>query len=127
MATDKQKLMALGIEKLADALLERAAFDPATRALIERLIGTAEENVQWFKNILADLEYSDEYVDWEEAADFTNELEVSLWNLQCMNIDPVTGVELAAAFYRTDEKLFERCDDSGGDLGTVFPIITIFS
>ena len=34
--------------------------------------------------------------------------------------DPLTGVELVAAFYETDESVFNRCDDSSGRVGDVF-------
>ena len=34
--------------------------------------------------------------------------------------DPRTGVELVAAFYETDEVIFNHCDDSNGRIGDVF-------
>lgn len=34
--------------------------------------------------------------------------------------DPITGVELVAAFYEADSTIFEMCDDSSGNIGDVF-------
>jgi hypothetical protein len=34
--------------------------------------------------------------------------------------DPLTGVELVAAFYEADNTIFEMCDDSSGNIGDVF-------
>ena len=34
--------------------------------------------------------------------------------------DPLTGVELVAAFYEVDNTIFEICDDSNGNIGDVF-------
>jgi len=34
--------------------------------------------------------------------------------------DPITGVELVAAFYEADNTIFEMCDDSSGNIGDVF-------
>ena len=34
--------------------------------------------------------------------------------------DPLTGVELVAAFYEADNTIFEMCDDSSGNIGMVF-------
>ena len=34
--------------------------------------------------------------------------------------DPLTGVELVAAFYEADDTIFEMCDDSSGNIGDVF-------
>ena len=34
--------------------------------------------------------------------------------------DPLTGIELVAAFYEADSTVFEMCDDSNGNIGDVF-------
>jgi hypothetical protein len=34
--------------------------------------------------------------------------------------DPLTGVELVAAFFEADNTIFEMCDDSSGNIGMVF-------
>ena len=120
MNPDKQKLMALGAEKLADVFLERACYDSATYDLVERLVATPEENVEWFRAELAKLKASDRYYDWEETSDFAHKIEVMLWNFELVDIDPVAGVELAAALYRADTYFFEHSDETSDALRYVF-------
>jgi hypothetical protein len=53
----KQKLIDLGAETLAQALLDIAVFSDAADDLIERLIATPDENVKRFQKKLAGLEF----------------------------------------------------------------------
>ncbi len=43
-----------------------------------------------------------------------------LQNLKAGVDDPLTGVELVAAFYEADSTIFDMCDDSNGNIGDVF-------
>lgn len=116
----KQKLIDLGAEALAGALLTFAVHSDEVDDLIEQLIATPKENVQRFKKKLFDLKHSNRFIDWEGAADFGRELEMLLLDLKSGINDPFTGVELVAAFYEADNTIFEMCDDSSGDIGDVF-------
>ena len=116
----KQKLIALGAEALADALLNLAAHSDEADDLIEQLIATPKENVQRFKQKLSSLKHSRRFVDWRGASSFARELEMLLQDLKSGVDDPFTGVELVAAFYETDNTIFEMCDDSSGNIGDVF-------
>ncbi len=51
----KQKLICLGSETLAEALLDLAVYSNAVDDLIEQLIATPKENVQRFKKKLASM------------------------------------------------------------------------
>jgi hypothetical protein len=55
----KQKLIDLGAEALADALLNLAVHSDEADELIEQLIASPEENVQRFKMKLGNLRNSD--------------------------------------------------------------------
>jgi len=116
----KQKLIDLGAERLAHALLEIAVLNDAADDLVERLIATPKENIQRFKKKLAGLKRSKRFIDWRGASGFARDLTRLLQDLKSGVSDPLTGVEMVAAFYETDEDIFERCDDSGGDVGDVF-------
>ena len=116
----KQKLIHLGPEVLADALLEIAAHSNTADDLIERLIATPQENVQRFKKKLASLKRSRRFIDWRGAAGFARELEMLLQDLRAGVDDPLTGAMLVARFYETDERVLGHCDDSSGNLGDVF-------
>lgn len=116
----KQKLIDLGSETLAEALLNLAMRSDEANDLIEQLIATPKENVQRFKKKLSGLKQARRFVDWRGASGFTRELEMLLQDLKSGVDDPLTGVELVAAFYEADNTIFEMCDDSSGNIGDVF-------
>lgn len=55
-----------------------------------------------------------------EVAAFADDLRASLLELKGNVDDPREGVEAVAGFFRSDEALFNKCDDSYGFLGQVF-------
>ncbi len=116
----KQKLIDLGAETLADALLNFAVHSDEADELIEQLIATPEENVQRFKQKLSSLKRRKRFISWRESASFSRELEMLLQDLKSGVDDAPTGVELVAAFYEADNTIFEMCDDSSGNIGDVF-------
>ena len=116
----KQKLIDLGPDALAEALLNLAVHSDETDDLIEQLIATPKENVQRFKKKLSGLKHSRRFIDWRGSASFARELEMLLQDLKSGVDDPLTGVELVAAFFEADSTIFEMCDDSSGNIGEVF-------
>lgn len=116
----KQRLADLGSDALADALLNLAVHSDEADDLIEQLIATPKENVQRFKQKLSGLKHSRRFVDWRGASSFARELEMLLQDLKSGVNDPLSGVELVAAFYEADNTIFEMCDDSSGNIGDVF-------
>ena len=109
----KQKLIELGAERLAHALLEIAVLNDAADDLVERLIATPKENIQRFKKKLAGVKRSKRFIDWRGVSGFARDLTMLLQDLKSGVSDPLTGVEMVAAFYETDEDIFERCDGIG--------------
>ncbi len=121
MAADRRKkLVALGAQALADALLELAVQSDAADDLVERLMASPKENIQRFKKKLSSLKRSRRFIDWRESSGFARELEMLLQDLKAGVTDPLTGVELVAAFYGTDNGALGNCDDSSGHVGDVF-------
>ncbi len=116
----RQKLIDLGADALADALQGLAVHSDEADELIEQLVATPRENVQRFKKKLSSLRHSRHFIDWRGAAGFGRELEMLLQDLKAGVEDPLTGVELVAAFYEADKTIFEMCDDSSGNIGDVF-------
>ena len=116
----KQKLIDLGPDALAEALLNLAVHSDEADDLIEQLIATPKENVQRFKKKLSSLKRRKRFIGWRESAGFSRELEMLLQDLKSGVDDPLTGVELVAAFYEADNTIFEMCDDSSGNIGDVF-------
>lgn len=116
----KQKLIDLGADVIADALMDLAAHSEEADDLIERLIATPKESVQRFKKKLSSLKQSRRFIDWQGVAGFGRELEMLLQDVKAGVDDPLTGVKLVAAFFEADSTIFEMCDDSSGDIGDVF-------
>jgi len=116
----KQKLITLGADTLADALLNLAVQSDAADDLIERLTATPKKNIQRFKKKLASLKSSRHFIDWRGSSAFARKLGMLLQDLKAGVTDPLTGVELVAKFYETDAGVFGHCDDSSGHVGEVF-------
>ena len=113
-------LIKLGAESLADALLDLAVHSDIADDLIESLVSTADENARRFRRRLAGLKRRKRFVGWRESSRFARELTMMLHGLRSSINDPLIGIELMAAFMRTDEAIFENCDDSSGHVGSVF-------
>jgi hypothetical protein len=116
----KQKLIHRGAEALADALLQLAVNSVEVDDLIEQLIATPKEHVLRFKKKLSRLKQAKRFVDWRGTAGFVRELESMLVDVKIGVDDPLTGIELLADFYASDEAIFNKCDDSSGGIGFVF-------
>lgn len=119
-STHKQRLVDLGAERLADALLELAGRDGGADDLVERTIATPQENIERFKRKLTGIKRSRRFIRWGDSATFARELQGLLQDLQEEVSDPRTGVELIAAFYECDKGALGNCDDSSGHVGDVF-------
>lgn len=116
----KQRLMALGADALADALLELAGRDEAADDLLERMIATPMENIKRFKAKLSRIKRSRRFISWGESGAFARELETLLQDLKAGVADPCSGAAMVAAFYETDKGVFDNCDDSSGHVGDVY-------
>lgn len=116
----KQKLIELGEESLADALLKLAIQSDAADDMVDRLIATPQENTVRFREKLSSLKQSRYFVNWRESLSFSRELEALLQDLKAGVDDPLTGVELVSAFYETDRSVFDNCDDSSGHVSGVY-------
>ena len=116
----KVKLIDLGAEALADAMLDLSIHSDEADRLIDHLIATPEEKIQRYKKKLTSLKRSKRFIDWKASSEFVWELEVLLQDLKSGVADPLTGIKLVVAFYETDGSILGRCDDSDGNVGDVF-------
>ena len=64
----KYRLIDLGAETLAEALLKLALYNEEVDDLVERLISTPDENIQRFKAKIEGLKHSRHFVHWHESA-----------------------------------------------------------
>lgn len=63
----RDKLIGLGSERLADALLEMADRTDDAEALVVRMTSTQDEIIKRFRGKLAGLKRSRKFVDWRGA------------------------------------------------------------
>jgi hypothetical protein len=77
-AQRRKKLVALGAEALADALLEMAERVDVVDDMVERLMATPKENIKRYKAKLKDLKSKQRFIEWNESSEFAYELEMLL-------------------------------------------------
>lgn len=120
--TDKKRnqLINLGAEQLADTLLELHDMYPAVSEVVKQLLATPDENIKRYKAKLASLKRSRKFISWHESGDFIQQLRQLLIDLEKSVKEPCAGVELVGRFFETDASIFNRCDDSNGEVGDVF-------
>lgn len=118
--TRKKRLVELGPESLADALLQLAVHNDIADDMVERLIATPRENVKKFQAKLAGVKRSRRFIRWGESYGFSLQLQQLLEILKEGADDPVTGCKMVARFFESDQATFNRCDDSSGHVGDVF-------
>jgi len=116
----KQRLMNLGVETLADTLLDMAGRMIQVDDKISRLIGSEQEKIERYKKKIAAIRGNTQYIEYEETYSFANHLTEMLNDLQSGVTEPGTGLELVAEFFETDEAVFEMCDDSYGTIGEIY-------
>jgi hypothetical protein len=116
----RQKLIALGPEQLADTLLELAERHADVADYLGQLVASPQENVRRFKAKLAALKRRRRFIDWAESTAYAHELSDQLADLKAGVQEPKVGAELVAAFFQADRAIFEQCDDSNGSIGDVF-------
>lgn len=116
----KQRLVDLGAEPLADALIELERHTEIASHIIQNLIASADEKLARFNHTLDRLKRSDTFYDWRETSGFAAELEMLLRDLKTAEPEPLTGLKCVAGFFKLDESILSRCDDSDGTVGQVF-------
>ena len=76
--------------------------------------------VKRYKAQIAGFKRARRFIDYSHSFDFARELESFLYSIQAEITNPESGLGLTVAFYKCDDAIIERCDDSNGDIGDVF-------
>ncbi len=116
----REKLIGLGPEKLADALLELAYRSDGAEVLVKRLTSSKEEIIKRFRAQLSGLKRSKRFVERRDARRLAQKLQDMLADLDSADTDAMTGIGLVADLLKCDSSIFERCDDSYGNVGDFF-------
>lgn len=114
------RLINLGAERLAVALIDLAVHSIEAERLVERLVSEPEANLQRFRNQLAALAGQQNFRNWRESTIYARELEAILEELRYGAEDPEEGLAMLAEFYASDRTILEHCDDSNGEVGNTF-------
>ena len=81
---------------------------------------SANASIASFRTRLAAIRRIRGFIPRRDSSAFAQGLASLLEGLAAEVSDPRTGVELVAAFYETDDAIFNHCDDSNGRIGDVF-------
>lgn len=117
---NKNDLIELEADKLAEALLELTFKSDIAQDLVERLVSPPEKNVQRFRKKLSGIQRRRGFIGRRESIGVSHELQMILEDLKAGALDPVEGLKHVSAFYKSDCEIFESCDDSDGCIGDVF-------
>lgn len=116
----KNKLVELGSDVLADALLKLAEHDNRADRLVERLTSDPNDIIKKFRRKISGLKRRKRFIHWRESKQFAAELDELLEDIEEVNPEPCVGMALVASFLETDHVIFGNCDDSSGHIGDVY-------
>ena len=117
----KQDLISLGSEALADLVLDMGNASETGRRKMQRVVSSQNENIKMFKQRLNSLKNGRRhYISWREADAFAVELCDLLQDIQKGASSPEEGIAFVSDFFESDEFIFEMADDSNGCIGDVY-------
>ena len=116
----KNKLINLGTDVLADALLKLADNDVKADSLVERLTSDPSDIIKKFRRKISGLKRRTRFIHWRESIQFAAELDELLEDIEEVNPEPCVGMALVASFFETDQNIVGNCDDSSGHIGDVY-------
>lgn len=115
----RDALIKLGAERLADELLMLAEGSGFVDDRVNFITSSASENLERFQQQLEALCNGDFY-DWRTVSQYAEQLSRLLENLRESVESPCEGIKWVSLFFQKDRVIMESCDDSGGDVGMVF-------
>lgn len=124
-ALNAQALAALGVERLAQLVLDEAGSNAAFRKIVNAaLAGRKGPNAvaALIDRRLAALERARGFIDWEKTRDFAADLEATVKTIvqELGALDAGQAVERLLRFIATQESVLERIGDSGARIENVY-------
>lgn len=116
------RLVSLGAERLAEALLRLAERDDAAAQVVDRLLAPADEGVKRARRALAGLKRRRSFIPWNRSREMREKLLAVLAEIAESGADARTMLDLVARFFECDEAVVGNADDSSGIIGDVFTI-----
>lgn len=115
----RKRLLELGTDSLASAILELSTKSPEAADMIGQLISKPDEQLKRFLKKLEAFKSDGEFYDWRRLSSLSRKLSSLLSDIKSSIADPMQGIELVAQFFALDEHIMENCDDDGM-VGDVF-------
>ena len=124
-AVNPDAVQALGAEKLASLILDEVASNPTFKRRVAAALAGRDGPVALAKVLdkrLAGLERARSFVDWDKARGFRDDLAALLSGIvtELAPQDPSMAMDRLIRFIATHEAVFERIDDSGGQVQQVY-------
>ena len=116
----KNKLIDLGTDVLAYALLKLADNDVKADSLVERLTSDPSDIIKKFRRKIIGLKRRTRFIHWRESNQFAAKLDELLEDIEEVSPEPCVGMALVASFFETDQSIVGNCDDSSGHIGDVY-------
>ncbi len=116
----KQKLKALGVDRLADMLFEIADKDEAVEKRL--LIATASDSDRLAKvrSQISGLKRTKKFYDWRSIDKLSEKIELLIEAIGQLDVPAKKGFQLVVSFYETDNAVYGNCDDSSGIIGDLY-------
>ncbi len=120
-----EALIALGPEKLAKLVLDEAGRNAGFKRIVSAALAGArgpEAIAGVVQRRLAALERARGFIDWEKRKAFAADLKATLATItgELAPADPSAAVEQILRFIATAERVFDRVDDSSGQVQAIY-------
>lgn len=124
-ALNAKNLEALGLERLAELLIEITAGNAAAKRRLRLELAGAQSPAELAKEVrkrLSIIARSRSFVDWQGARSLTDDLDAQRRAIveTIAKADPTEALDLLWRFMALAHPVFERCDDSSGTVIDVF-------
>jgi hypothetical protein len=122
---DIATLLTLGPEKLARLVLDETVREAGFRKIVKAALAATDGPEAVAKLIdrrLAALEKAKSFIDWQKARAFRDDLAATLETIagELATASPAMAVDRLLRFLATHDSVFERVDDSSGQVQTVY-------
>jgi len=120
-----ETLSALGIEKLAQMVLDESGRNAAFRKLVNAaLAGTKGPDAiaKLIDRRLGALERASSFIDWEKTRAFRDDLRATVLTIsgELGSASPAMAIDRLLRFIATEDSVMERVDDSSGRIDSVY-------
>jgi hypothetical protein len=122
-ALSAKNLEALGLERLAELLIELSAGNAAAKRHLRMELAGARSPAELANEVrkrFTIIARSRSFVDWQGVRSLADDLDTQRRAIVDAKADPVEALDLLWKFMALAPAVFERCDDSSGTLMSVF-------